>query len=155
MTAFSILIANGPNLDLLGKREISIYGNFSLHSIHKTLAWEAERMEKWLNISLQLEFFQTNIEGEMLNKLSEKNWSGIIINPAAWTHTSLALSDRLAGLSIPFIEVHLSNLSKREEFRHKSFTAPHAKGVIYGLGELSYQAALYAMSVYLLNLQKT
>ena len=140
-----ILVANGPNLDLLGQRESEHYTQITLSDLEKNLVAFAKQLEIWLKISIELECYQFNYEGDFCAKLSEKPWSGIILNPAAWTHTSLVIADRMAALKIPFVEVHLSNLSKRESFRRKSYTAPLANGVIYGLGELSYQAGLLAL----------
>ena len=140
-----ILVANGVNLDLLGKREPDIYGSETAEDLEKYLM---DRREKTAHLAgfteCRLKFFQSNHEGEFLDHLSQ-GWDGIIINPGAWTHTSLALGDRLAGLGVPYIEVHLSKLSQREIFRQQSFTAGHALGVIHGLGFDSYFSALLAL----------
>ncbi len=140
-----ILIANGVNLDLLGKRESHIYGSFSLLDLERALADYNQKISSLYKLGFDLCFFQTNCESELLEKLTEKPWKAMIINPGAWTHTSLALADRLAAIDFPFIEVHLSNLSVREPFRQNSYSAKHARGVIYGLGIDSYLAALAAL----------
>ena len=141
---YKILIANGVNLDLLGKREPDIYGSSTLLDLE---AFLQEQRAVLLNAGLprfDLSLFQSNDEGAFLSKLSE-GWDGAIINAGAWTHTSLALADRLAALSLPFIEVHLSNLSRREPYRHHSYAAPHARGVVFGAGFDSYSMALYGL----------
>ena len=132
-----IEIINGPNINLLGKREPDIYGNLTLESINK----ELEDYKKKLN--LKTLFFQSNIEGEIVNKIQDSIKSNaIIINAAAFTHTSVAIHDALKSLSIPKIEVHISNIYKREEFRHKSLISNVVDGVICGLGANSYKLAL-------------
>ena len=132
-----IEIINGPNINLLGKREPNIYGELTLESINK----EIEDCAKELN--LKTLFFQSNIEGEIVNKIQDSLKSnGVIINAAAFTHTSVAIHDALKSLSIPKIEVHISNIYKREEFRHKSLISNVVDGVICGLGANSYKLAL-------------
>ena len=132
-----IEIINGPNINLLGKREPDIYGDLTLEDINK----EIEVYAKELN--LKTLFFQSNIEGEIVNKIQDSVKSnGIIINAAAFTHTSIAIHDALKSLSIPKIEVHISNIYKREEFRHKSLISNVVDGVICGLGANSYKLAL-------------
>ena len=132
-----IEIINGPNINLLGKREPDIYGDLTLEKINK----EIEDYAKELN--LKTLFFQSNIEGEIVNKIQDSFKSnGIIINAAAFTHTSVAIHDALKSLSIPKIEVHISNIYKREEFRHKSLISNVVDGVICGLGANSYKLAL-------------
>ena len=132
-----IEIINGPNINLLGRREPDIYGDLTLESINK----EIEDYAKELN--LKTLFFQSNIEGEIVNKIQDSEKShGIIINAAAFTHTSIAIHDALKSLSIPKIEVHISNIYKREEFRHKSLISNVVDGVICGLGTNSYKLAL-------------
>lgn len=129
-----ILVANGVNLDLLGQREPGVYGKGTLADLEahvRALAPEG----------VALTFFQTNDEALFLAKISD-GWDGAVINPGAWTHTSLALADRLKGLALPFVEVHLSNTMAREEFRHRSYSAPHAAGIVIGLGFDSYVAGL-------------
>ena len=132
-----IEIINGPNLNLLGKREPDIYGKTTLEDINKDLSSYAKK------IGLDVSFFQSNIEGEIVNQIqrSEKS-DGIIINAAAFTHTSVAILDALKSLSIPKIEVHISNIYKREEFRHKSLISQTVNGVICGFGINSYKLAL-------------
>ena len=132
-----IEIINGPNINLLGKREPNIYGNLTLEKINK----EIEDYGKDLNLNTL--FFQSNIEGEIVNKIqaSEKS-DGIIINAAAFTHTSIAIHDALKSLDIPKIEVHISNIYKREEFRHKSLISNVVDGIICGLGVNGYKLAL-------------
>ena len=132
-----IEIINGPNINLLGKREPDIYGNLTLESINK----ELEDYAKELN--LKTLFFQSNIEGEIVNKIQDSIKSNaIIINADAFTHTSVAIHDALKSLSIPKIEVHISNIYKREEFRHKSLISNVVDGVICGLGADGYTLAL-------------
>lgn len=134
-----ILVIHGPNINLLGSREVSIYGNLTMMEINDNLA----NLAKEKNI--EIEFFQSNVEGEIVNRIQEaKNCDGIIINPAAYTHTSVAIRDAISAINIPTIEVHLSNVYKREEFRHKSLTAPVCLGQICGFGADSYRLALEA-----------
>ena len=132
-----IEIINGPNLNLLGKREPDIYGKSTLEDINKDLSSYAKK------IGLDASFFQSNIEGEIVNQIQQSEKSdGIIINAAAFTHTSVAILDALKSLSIPKIEVHISNIYKREEFRHKSLISQTVNGVICGFGINSYKLAL-------------
>ena len=132
-----IEIINGPNLNLLGKREPDIYGKSTLKDINKDLSNYANK------IGLDVSFFQSNIEGEIVNQIQQSEKSdGIIINAAAFTHTSVAILDALKSLSIPKIEVHISNIYKREEFRHKSLISNVVDGVICGLGANSYKLAM-------------
>lgn len=141
-----ILVANGVNLDLLGQREQEIYGSFTLKDLQNFLLKESAKFAKLFGMQkVELEFFQTNVEAEFLEKLSFSKCNGFLINPGAWTHTSIALGDRLAGLKLKFVEVHISNISAREEFRNKSFSAPYAGGVVYGLGIDSYAVGLYGL----------
>ena len=143
MTPKKICVMNGPNLNMLGKREPELYGSLSLDNINAALEKAAGPME------LTLSFFQTNHEGEMVDKihhLFETNIDGIIINPGAFTHTSVALRDALLLMPCPIIEVHLSNIYKREPFRHKSLVADVAVGQISGFGSFGYQMALSAMA---------
>lgn len=133
----NILIANGVNLDLLGRREPSVYGRHDLEFLEQTLrTYEKEQAGR-----VSLSFYQSNEEAAFLGKLSE-GWDGIVLNPGAWTHTSLALADRLAGLSVPFVEVHISNLAPRESFRQHSYCAPYAWGIVSGFGLVGYRVAL-------------
>jgi 3-dehydroquinate dehydratase-2 len=132
-----IAILNGPNLDRLGKREPEIYGSTTLADLEKQLRTEFAS-------TAQLEFFQSNHEGGLIDRiaaLADAKADGIVINPGAFTHTSVALRDALLGAHLPAVEVHISNIYKREEFRHKSLTAPACLAVISGLGLEGYFAA--------------
>ncbi len=131
-----ILILNGPNLNLLGRREPLIYGNLTFDQFFETL--------KKNYADVELSYFQSNVEGEIINKLHEVGFSydGIILNAGAYTHTSIAIGDAIKGIETPVIEVHISNVYGREEFRHVSYIAPNAKGVIAGFGLQSYELAL-------------
>ena len=131
-----ILIINGPNLNLLGKREPSIYGSLTFDEFFSSLK------KKYADV--QLYYFQSNIEGEIIDKLHEVGfiYDGIILNAGAYTHTSIAIGDAIKGIETPVIEVHISNVHAREEFRHISYIAPNAKGVIAGFGLQSYELAL-------------
>ncbi|MDQ8208054.1 type II 3-dehydroquinate dehydratase [Coraliomargarita sp. SDUM461003] len=138
-----IVIINGPNLDRLGIREPSIYGDQTLTDLENLLTEEAE------NLGVQVQFYQSNHEGFIIDEIGEYADSevfGLIINPGALTHTSLALHDALAGCDIPTIEVHISNIYRREEIRKHSLTAPACIGVISGLGFDGYVAALRHLS---------
>lgn len=134
-----IIIINGPNLNLLGKREPEVYGNASFEDYFNNL------QEKYPNI--ELNYFQSNIEGELIDKLHEVGFDhdGIILNAAAYTHTSVGIGDAVKGIETPVIEVHISNVHAREEFRHQSYIAPNAKGIIIGLGLKGYELALQAL----------
>jgi 3-dehydroquinate dehydratase-2 len=131
-----LLILNGPNLNLLGQREPEVYGNQSFDSYFDEL--------KLLFPSVQLDCFQSNVEGEIINKLQEVGFSydGIILNAGAYTHTSVAISDCVKAITSPVIEVHISNTFSRETFRHQSYISPNAKGVIIGFGLKSYALAI-------------
>ncbi len=131
-----IVIINGPNLNLLGHREPDIYGDQNFESYLSQL--------QALYPNVALSFFQSNIEGEIIDQLQAVGFDcdGIILNAAAYTHTSVGIGDAVRAISTPVVEVHLSNTLSREEFRHHSFIAPHAKGVIIGFGLLSYELAL-------------
>ena len=131
-----ILMINGPNLKLLGKREPEVYGSESFESYFETL-------QNQFN-TLELSYFQSNIEGELISKLQEVgfNYDGIIINAGAYTHTSIGIADAIKAITTPVVEVHISNTFSRETFRHQSFISPHAKGVIIGFGLKSYALAL-------------
>lgn len=136
-----ILVLHGPNLNLLGKREPAIYGHTTLADIHA--AMEARGRAA----GVQIESFQSNSEGELIDRVQAAMDEGIefiIINPGGYTHTSVALRDALAGVAIPFVEVHLSNIHARESFRHHSFFSDIAVGVICGLGAQGYELALDA-----------
>ncbi|KGT47222.1 type II 3-dehydroquinate dehydratase [Acinetobacter thermotolerans] len=135
----TILVIHGPNLNLLGKREPEVYGYLTLDDINQQLIAQAK------NASLELETFQSNWEGAVVDRIHQAQQDDvkyIIINPAALTHTSVAVRDALLGVAIPFIEVHLSNVHAREAFRHHSYLSDKAIGVICGLGAKGYDAAL-------------
>lgn len=131
-----LIIINGPNLNLLGKREPEIYGNDSFDSFFSELQFKFKDIE--------LAYYQSNVEGELINKLHEVgfNYDGIILNAAAYTHTSVGIGDAVKAISAPVVEVHISNTYAREPFRHNSYIAPHAKGVIIGFGLQSYELAI-------------
>lgn len=131
-----IIIINGPNLNLLGKREPEIYGSLSFEEFFETL------VKKYP--ALSLEYYQNNVEGELVNKIHEVGFSydGILLNAGAYTHTSVAVSDAIAGVKTPVIEVHISNIYKREEFRHKSIISKECIGMIAGLGLDGYDLGL-------------
>ncbi len=131
-----ILIINGPNLNLLGKREPTIYGHLSFEDFFEEL--------KKKYTSVDFEYYQSNVEGELINKLHEVgfDYHGIVMNAGAYTHTSIGISDAIAGIKTPVIEVHISNVYAREEYRHTSLMAKNCLGVITGLGMNSYQLAI-------------
>ena len=136
-----ILVLNGPNLNLLGQREPAIYGSATLDDISQSLVAEGRTLD------LQVECFQTNAEHELVEQVQQAPGNGvafIIINPGAFTHTSIALRDALLGVNLPFIEVHLSNVFAREPFRRQSYLSDIAVGVISGLGAQGYHLALQA-----------
>ena len=137
-----IVILNGPNLNLLGNREQEIYGTNTLENIEK------ECINKCLEFKLECNFFQNNNEGDIINHIhsAQDNYDGLIINPAAFTHTSIALLDALRALSKPKIEVHLSNIQTREDFRKNSITSQGVDGSICGFGTLSYILAIEALN---------
>ena len=137
-----IIIINGPNLNLLGNRETSIYGGISLKDIEK------KSKVKCKELNIKLFFCQSNNEGEIINliHLAENEYDGLIINPAAFTHTSLALLDALRAISKPKIEIHLSNIYNREDYRKKSITSEGVNGLICGFGSLSYILAIEAIN---------
>ncbi|MCK7609612.1 type II 3-dehydroquinate dehydratase [Acinetobacter portensis] len=135
----TILVIHGPNLNLLGKREPEVYGYLTLEDINLQLTNQAQKA------SISLDTFQSNWEGAIVDRIHQAKQDGtqfIIINPAALTHTSVALRDALLGVAIPFIEVHLSNVHAREAFRHHSYLSDKAVGVICGLGAKGYASAL-------------
>lgn len=140
-----ILVIHGPNLHLLGKREPKIYGNFTLHQINEELTLKASQN------NLAIETFQSNSEGEIVDKITTTNYDFLIINPAAYTHTSVAIRDALLGVDKPTIEVHLSNIYKREEFRKKSLISDLVLGIIAGFAEKSYFMAFDAAITFLKN----
>ena len=131
-----IIIINGPNLNLLGKREPEIYGANSFDDYFKVLQNKFS--------SIDLSYFQSNIEGEIIDKLHEVgfNYDGIILNAAAYTHTSVGIGDAVKAIETPVVEVHISNVHAREEFRHHSYIAANAKGVIVGFGLKGYELAI-------------
>ncbi len=137
-----VYILNGPNLNMLGSRETDVYGSQTLEDISGLCAAKAK------TLGLKIDFRQTNDEGELVNQIQDarQNASAIILNAAAYTHTSVAMHDALRMAEIPIIEVHLSNVYKREEFRHKSFVSPVAQGVICGFGAQGYELAIDAAS---------
>ena len=137
-----ILIINGPNLNLLGEREQSQYGSMSFDDLKKKC------MEKSKNLSIELDFIHSNIEGEIINMIQNANtkYDGIIINAAGFTHTSVAIRDALEIYKKPKIEVHISNIYSREEFRHKSLISSVVNGGIFGLGVEGYNLAILAMN---------
>ena len=137
-----ILVLNGPNLNLLGTREPEVYGTDSLDDIEKTLQSLA------LKNSVNIDFYQSNSENELIERLHKSKQDSvdyIIINPGAFTHTSIALRDAFLGVNIPFIEVHISNIYSREEFRKKSYLSDISKGLITGLGVAGYEFALLSI----------
>tara|TARA_B100000795_G_C22738718_1_gene414397 strand:+ start:306 stop:719 length:414 start_codon:yes stop_codon:yes gene_type:complete len=131
-----VLIINGPNLNLLGKREPEVYGSTTFEEYFQEVKAKFPTME--------LSYYQSNIEGELIDKIHEVGFSydGIVINAGAYTHTSVALRDAISGIETPVIEVHISNTHQREEFRHHSYISPVCKGVILGFGLNSYRLAL-------------
>lgn len=131
-----ILVLNGPNLNLLGKREPEIYGSQTFEDFFETLKAKYD--------TLYLEYYQSNIEGELISKLQEVGFSydGIILNAGAYTHTSIGIGDCIKAITTPVVEVHISNTFSREEFRHQSYISPNAKGVVLGFGMKSYELAL-------------
>ena len=137
-----IIIINGPNLNLIGNREKNIYGDISLQDIEK------KTKEKCKKMSMELFFCQSNNEGELINFIqsAEEKYDGLIINPAAFTHTSVALLDALRAISKPKIEIHLSNIYNREDYRKKSITSEGVNGLICGFGSLSYMLAIEAIN---------
>ena len=134
-----IIIINGPNLNLLGKREPDIYGNQSFEDYFEDLKIKFPQ--------INLTYFQSNVEGELINILQETGFSfdGIIFNAGAYTHTSIAIGDAVKSIQTPVVEVHISNTFSREDFRHQSFIAPNAKGIIVGFGMKSYDLAIQSL----------
>ncbi len=131
-----LIIINGPNLNLLGKREPEVYGKKSFEDYFTELQFKYK--------AVQLEYFQSNIEGELIGKIQEVGFTydGIILNAAAYTHTSVGIGDAVKAVDCPVVEVHISNTFQREEFRHTSFISPAARGVILGFGLMSYDLAI-------------
>jgi 3-dehydroquinate dehydratase II len=141
----SVLVLNGPNLNLLGTREPAIYGSETLDDVARLCREAAQRLQ------LDVDFRQSNAEHQLIDWLHEARTrvDGIVINPAAYTHTSVALSDALSAIAKPVIEVHISNVHKREAFRHHSFVSPVADGIIVGCGTQGYVLALERMATLL------
>ncbi|MAP99589.1 MAG: type II 3-dehydroquinate dehydratase [Flavobacteriaceae bacterium] len=133
----NIIIINGPNLNLLGKREPNIYGNVSFDEFLKKL--------RKLYSNIIIDYYQSNIEGEIIDKLQEVgfSYSGIVLNAAAYTHTSVGIADAISAIDSPVIEVHISNIHKREEIRHKSLISKSVYGIICGFGLKSYEMAVH------------
>ena len=159
-----ILVINGPNLNLLGARETSTYGKTSLAEIESRLVELAQAlssaaiasapMATATNESLELEFKQSNVEGELVNIIQSclgAGFSGVVINPGAYGHTSIAIRDAFLAISLPFVEVHVSNVYAREPFRHKSYLSDVALGVIAGFGADSYELGLRALYNHLIS----
>ena len=144
-----VTVIQGPNLNMLGVREQNLYGPMKLEDIHEQM----EAFAKQAN--MEVEFFQSNLEGEIVDKIQEclGDSDGIIINAAAFTHTSIAIADAIRAVQIPTVEVHISNIYAREEYRHKSMIAPYAAGQITGFGPFSYHLAMVAMSQILTEIQ--
>ena len=136
-----IMVIQGPNINMLGAREPGIYGVMKMEDIHSQMKIVADQND------VEIEFFQSNLEGELVDKIQEclGDADGIIINPAAYTHTSSAIRDALSAVALPVIEVHISNVYRREEFRHKSLIAPVAAGQIVGFGPVGYHLAMIGM----------
>ena len=134
----NLRVVNGPNLNLLGTRETQIYGNVTFEAYFETLKAKSKHT---------LSYFQSNIEGELIDCLQNARVDGIILNAGAYTHTSVALRDCIAAISIPVIEVHISNISARESFRHDSLLSPVCKGCIFGFGLEGYQLAIQAFEL--------
>ena len=145
-----ITVIQGPNLNMLGYREQNIYGPMKLEDIHQQM----EAFAKQSNI--EIEFFQSNLEGEIVDKIQEcmDDSNGIILNAAAYTHTSIAIADAIRAVQIPTVEVHISNVYAREEYRHKSMIAPYCAGVIAGFGPFTYHLAMVAMTQILNEIQQ-
>ena len=131
-----IIILNGPNLNLLGKREPEVYGNLSFESYFETLKSKFN--------SVELHYFQSNIEGEIITKIQDVGFTfdGIILNAGAYTHTSIGIGDAVKAITTPVVEVHISNTFSREDFRHQSYISPNTKGIIIGFGLKSYDLGI-------------
>ena len=136
-----VMVIQGPNINMLGLREPGIYGRMKMEDIHKQMKAAADQA------GIEIEFFQSNFEGEIVDKIQEclGTADGIIINPAAYTHTSIAIRDAISAVALPTIEVHISNISRREEFRKESLIAPVTAGQIIGFGPVGYHLALMGM----------
>ena len=131
-----LIIINGPNLNLLGKREPAIYGSESFEDFMEQLKAQFPKID--------LEYYQSNIEGELIDKLHEVGfyYDGVVLNAGAYTHTSIGIGDAVKAIDTPVVELHISNVHSREDFRHKSFIAANAKGVIFGFGLKGYELAI-------------
>lgn len=142
-----ILVIHGPNLNLLGKREIEIYGSSTLDNINEAIKEFSNK------VGILSETFQSNSEGEIIDRIQKamEDFDGIVINPAAFTHTSIAIKDALLAVNIPFVEVHMSNIYKREGFRRRSFFADRAVGQICGFGPKSYLLGIEGLRDYILE----
>ena len=134
MSAKRILIINGPNLNLLGKRETSVYGDKSFEEYFVDLK------KKFAN--LNVEYFQSNIEGELIDVIQQSHYDGIVLNAGGYTHTSVAIRDAISAIKTPVVEVHISNITARESFRHESMISPVCVGCVFGFGLKSYELAL-------------
>lgn len=136
-----VVIIQGPNINMLGKREPNIYGVMTMEDIHKQMKVVADQN------NVDIEFFQSNLEGEIIDKIQEclGDADGIIINPAGYSHTSVAIRDAIAAVNLPTIEVHISNITRREEFRQKSLISAVTAGQVIGFGPIGYHLAMIAM----------
>jgi len=134
MPSKHVLILNGPNLNLLGKREPETYGSKSFEEYFVELQAKFE--------SLNLVYFQSNLEGDLINQIQDEKWDGIILNAGGYTHTSVAIRDAISAVQTPVVEVHISNITKREAFRHESLLSPVCVGCVFGFGLRSYELAL-------------
>lgn len=146
-----ILVVHGPNLNLLGRRETSVYGKTTLKNINRELSLAAKKAK------VAVEFFQSNHEGEIVTQIqaADEAYAAIVINPAAFTHTSVAIRDAVAAIRVPVVEVHLSNIHARESFRKESFISPVASGVVFGFGKESYLLGLQGAISLAKNRKKT
>lgn len=146
-----IMVIQGPNINMLGLRETAVYGTMKMEEIHEQMKIAAASQE-----NVELEFFQSNFEGELVDKIQEclGTVDGIIINAAAFTHTSIAIRDAIAAVALPTIEVHISNVYRREEFRHKSLIAPVCAGSIVGFGAFGYHLALMGVLQFCTQIQQ-
>ena len=147
MNSIKILVINGPNLNLLGVREKNIYGSLNLEEMNKKI------QEEFKHSNVEIEFFQSNMEGEIITKIGNSigNFSGIVINPGAYSHYSIGILDAIRSIDIPVVEVHLTNIYNREEYRRKSVTAEGCKGIISGFGYYGYIMAIHALLDSILN----